>query len=292
MKQTVYVDVLIIINIYINYGLLLLTCFFKRIHPERLRLLFASLLGGIYSVIILVPDISDYIILFSRVPALMLMVYFAYGFKGRKDYVKNIFSFLTVNIVFAGAMLGIWLFLCPDSMYFNSGVVYFGIDAFTLIALTIGAYSVIRLMGFLTKSKISHGFVYDITVCLYGEKYLCRGFYDSGNTLQDPFSGEGVTIISAEVLGNKLTEKIFSSMSCTDSEIRARPIPVKTISGECVLPCLRAEKIIFKGIEKRGEYKNPLIVISKEKIHGGEYGALLNSSFFDNTEKDKGETYV
>ncbi len=291
MKQTVYVDVLVIINVYINYGLLLLTCFFRKVPPERLKILFASLLGGVYSLIIL-TDISDLLISLSRIPALLVMTSVAFGYKSRKEYMKSAFSFFGVNLIFAGTMFMLWFLLCPDYMYYNSGIVYFGIDAFTLVILTVSAYFLIRLISVLTKSKIPRSFSYTLKIYAFDKEFSCRGFYDSGNSLCDPFTGEGVTVVHIDVLKGAVSKDVFTDFENTDIDVGIKLLPVKTLSGTKLLPSFRADRMQIKGLEKNLILERPVIALSDEKIHGGEYGALLYSTVFDNAITGKGEDYV
>ncbi len=292
MKQTIYADVLVIINIYINYGLLLLTCFWRKREAERLKILLSSLLGGIYSLIILLPGIGDYFITISRIPALMIMIYIAFGYCDIKSFAKISLTFFGVNIIFAGAVFMLWFFLYPQSMYFNSGIVYFDINALTLVLLTIAAYGLIRLLSFFTKSKVPQSFIYNVEIILSGKSFVCKGFYDSGNTLCDPFSGEAVTVVYIGVLKSIVNESVFNDIETQNKELSIRLIPVNTLSGQRLLPCLRAEKIRISGLENSFELKNPVIALCKDKIHGGEYGALLNTLVFDNAIKGNGEKNV
>ncbi len=292
MKQTIYVDVLVIINVYINYGLLLLTALAVRFEAERLRILLASLLGGIYSLIILIPDVSDNVISLSRIPATAVMVLLVFGYGGIKSFLRNCFSFLGINIVFAGVMFAVWLWFCPENMYYNSGVVYFGIDAFTLVALTAGVYAVLRLLSRLNKSRLPGNFTYSMRIFISGKEFLCRAFYDTGNCLRDPFSGEGVIIVGVDILKDVTDINEFDNFENRQVETGIRLIPVKSVSGTKLLPSLRAEKILINGAETEIIIEKPVIAVCKEKILGGEYGALLYSGIFENISKVKGETYV
>ncbi|MBQ7116790.1 MAG: sigma-E processing peptidase SpoIIGA [Clostridia bacterium] len=292
MNQTVYADVLVIINIYINYGMLLLTAFCRRMAPERLRIFLASLLGGFYSLIIICPGISDSVISLSRIPALFVMAFLAFGFGNIKEYGKTVLLFVGINMVFAGAMLLLWFFVCPQNMYFNGGVVYFDIDALTLVLLTVGAYILIRLISLFTESKAPDSLVYNVELCFSGKSILCRGLYDSGNCLSDPFSGEGVIVVCIDAVKNIVSERIFDDPEQWKGEINYRLIPVKSLCGTGLLPSFRADRVKIKGLESEFTLESPVIALCREKICGGEYGALLYSSVFDNISERKGEIYV
>ncbi len=292
MKQTIYVDVLVIINIYINYGLLLLTCIFGKFPHERLKILLASLFGGIYSLIILIPYISDWVVSVSRIPALAVMTLLAFGYGGRRVYIKKVSVFFCVNLIFAGAMFMLWFLACPDNMYYNSGVVYFSIDALTLVIFTILIYSVLKVITFFMKSKVPENFIYITYIYVSGKIHSCRGFYDSGNCLNDPFSGDAVTVVNISVLNGTVSEDVFESFEDEVDRLKMKLIPVSTVSGNRLLPVFRADRIRIKGLDSDITIEKPLIAVCPEKIHGGEYGAILHSAIFDNTMKGNGDKHV
>lgn len=282
MEQTIYADVLVIINIYINYGLLLLTCMLGKLPCERLRILLGALFGGLYSLIIIVPDISNTAISASRIPALAIMIYLAFGFSGVKSYVKKMLLFFAVNAVFAGAVFILWFFIYPEGMYYNSGVVYFDINALTLVLMTVGIYLLIRLISFFVGSRIPESCIYNVEIYISGRCFFCKGFYDSGNCLTDPFSGEGITIVHKDILEDYINFDGAADYEALNEGIILKLIPVKTLTGEGLLPALRADRIKIHGIENSFTLEKPIIALSEEKIHAGDYGVLLNASVFEN----------
>lgn len=292
MKQTIYVDVLVIINVYVNYGLLLLTALAVRINGERMRILLASLFGGVYSLIILIPGMNETVISLSRIPAVFLMVWLAFGYDGIKNFVRCASVFIGISMLLAGAMFALWVYICPDNMYFNSGIVYFDINALTLILLTVGVYAFIRIISIFFKSKVPHNFTYFMKLYIDGEEISCRAFHDTGNCLKDPFSGEGVIIVDFDVVKKVISEKVFDSFENINDTSRIRFIPVRSVSGNGLMPSFRAEKIILKGAEEAFSFDKPIIALCREKIFGGEYGALLYSDIFEKKINSEGESYA
>lgn len=290
MGQIIYVDVLVIINIYINYGLLLLTCFFSKYRANRLRLLLSALFGGIYSLIIAIPQISDFIIGLSRIPALVIMVLLAFGFSGKLQFLKMIFSFLGVNFIFIGVMFLLWFFIAPDNMYFNSGIVYFNIDTLTLLILSVVSYILIKFIGYITKNKVPDKTVFDLEIAIDENIFRCRAFYDTGNNLTDPFSSEGVIIVSYDILKSILTEEIFDDIS--KCKYKLNLIPVKSVGGTRLLPLLRTDSVTVSDYKNKIKLPRALIAVCKEKIHSGEFGALLYNGIFENNNYEKGEENV
>ena len=64
MTGVIYADVLFILNTYITYAILVLTAYFLHLSPKRLRILFASIIGGAGSLIIIFPWVNDIILAF------------------------------------------------------------------------------------------------------------------------------------------------------------------------------------------------------------------------------------
>ena len=67
MTQVVYADILFIVNTYVNYALIRLSGIVCKQKIKTLRLVAASLSGGLYSFIILAQNIPSIVIFLSRV---------------------------------------------------------------------------------------------------------------------------------------------------------------------------------------------------------------------------------
>ena len=52
MGNVIYIDVLIVLNIFINYFLLLATTFFLHQKPKRWRLVVSAVVGSLFSLLI------------------------------------------------------------------------------------------------------------------------------------------------------------------------------------------------------------------------------------------------
>ena len=62
MQQVIYVDVLIFLNTIITFIILLTTVEISGVSPKTFRLLTGSLLGGIFSLIILAPEMNVFFV--------------------------------------------------------------------------------------------------------------------------------------------------------------------------------------------------------------------------------------
>ena len=78
VKQTIYIDVLLAVNIFINYFLLLAAAKFLAVRRIRLRILAASILGAAYSLTMLLPSIPMVLALLMKLAMSASLVFVAF----------------------------------------------------------------------------------------------------------------------------------------------------------------------------------------------------------------------
>lgn len=288
MTRVIYADVLIVLNTYVTYILLLLTALISHEKGKKFSLVISSLAGGLSSLLILIPDITDTFLAAIRLFTAAVFLLLAFG-KGRiRRFIRLYCSFFAVNFVFAGLMLALWYLVKPGSMYFNSSIVYFNIDSFSLIVLTAVCYCAIRLMSRFINIKSPTGRIYDVEIFFQGKSVLLKGFLDTGNTLKDPFTSKPVLIANKDAVKNLI--ELSSDAYTIDKNIRY--IPCTTVLGRELLPCFKADKVRIKGVSCNFEEKGVIIGITSARIKNAQYGILLCDEIFENKTNERGEDYA
>lgn len=289
MSGVIYADVLVIINFFVTYFLLLSTSLLCRERLSRIRLLFSSLLGGFYSLSILLPAEHKAAGILLRVGAAVLPVVITFGYKSFSCFVRREISYLVCNFIFAGLMFGIWYFICPSGMYFNGSVVYFDIDLIELVVLTVLCYGFLKLFNMLFKSRAPVNTIFFCEFFFEGKEHKLKAFLDTGNSLTDPFTGKAVIVASREAFSGAFTEELTENAF---QEHKLRFIPCSTLAGRSLLPSFSPGKVYIKGADKELVTDEVLIAITQQKILGGEYDAILPSGLFNNNfeGKDEGES--
>ncbi len=278
--QVIYADILFVLNVYITYALLLLTSLLTRTRGKRLRLLLASLLSGGYSLVLLFPEIGDTVIAFSRVPALFIILLIAFKPVNRRHFLNLSVGFLGVNFAFFGLMFLLWFFFSPEGMYFNSGIVYFNIDALSLIILTAVCFFVLKFFEKLLRLKAPANTIFDLSVLAFGKEYKCRAFLDTGNSLVDGFTSFPVIVMNSEVI------------PVPSEEFNFRYIVCRGIGGESLLRAFRPTAVEVRSLKSFFKTDEVLIAVTNEKIKGGSFGAILPTGVFYYRENIKGESYA
>lgn len=285
--QVIYADILFILNLYITYVLLLLTAFLTRCTVKRRRLLFASVLSGVYSLIIILPSVSEGVIAVSRIFALLMILLVAFRRSNFRSFLRTSVCFFTLNLLFAGFMFLLWYFFSPQNMYYNSGIVYFNISAFQLVASTAVCYILLKGAHKLISLKTPTDTVFDLEIYADGKQFCCRSLLDTGNTLTDPFSGLPVIIVSRDVLKDFFVPDINSG-EINDTATKFRFVVCSTVSGEGILPAFRPEKVKISAFKGFYETDRVVVAITEKKLKNGCFGAILPCSLSSEQIRERG----
>lgn len=278
LKTVIYADILIVINIIVNYLLLRASSALTGCQFKAARFLIASAAGGIFSLIIFVENIPAFLNSVLKIIFMLVMVFIAFGTKSLKAFLKCCGAFFLANFAFAGIMLGLSISVMPNTAIYQNGVAYFDIDIFTLTVSTVICYAILSLISRFTKSKVPRKSIYPIRIT-YNEKTVeGKALFDSGNSLCDCFSGKPAIIAEKEFIKNLYNHNELTEMK------NFRLIPFSTIQSVGALPAFMVDKaeIMLEGTWL--ETKNIYIAVTEKKIVSGGYSALIGTPVFDAIE--------
>ena len=275
VKTVIYADILVAINIIVNYLLLRASSALTGCQYKISRFIISSATGGIFSLIIFIENIPVWLNILIKISFLLVMVFIAFGVKSVKAFLKCCGAFFIANFAFAGIMLALNVTVMPYAAIYKNGVAYFDIDIFTLTVCAIICYAVLSIISRFTKSRIPQKSIYPIRIT-YGDKTVeGKALFDTGNSLCDCFSGKPAIIAENDFLKN-----IYGCNELTDMK-NFRLIPFSTIKSAGALPAFMADKteIMNNGIWL--EAKDIYIAVTEKKIVSGGYSALIGTPFFD-----------
>ncbi|WP_339062332.1 sigma-E processing peptidase SpoIIGA [Tepidibacillus marianensis] len=282
-----YADIIFIINLVIDYLILWTTGKFLHTKATRLRLLLGAGIGAFYSFVFLIPSLSIFHILLSKILVSGLMVWIAYRFIHLVHFVRAIATFYFVSFVFGGGVFGLQYLLQIDHEVFNGVYVSHSSGSWIYLLFLLLAPFVIWLFSNKTfhsiqrKTSIQHDLV-DVEVFILGQLYQCKGLIDTGNQLHDPITRKPVLIIEAgevpflptilqEAYSNRqfelerfeqITEQIDPKWLS-----RIHLIPFRSVAKEMTfLLAIRPDKVVIHDSQKQVETQKVLI--------GLDYGHL------------------
>ena len=126
--KSVYIDVLFTVNIFIDFILILCTKKALCINTSFKRMLFASLFGGVQSLIALLPPLPFILNIPIDILCAAAIVFFAFGKAPPKKFIKRTAVFLSLSFSFCGIMLFLYNAFKPKGMEVYNDIVYFNIS--------------------------------------------------------------------------------------------------------------------------------------------------------------------
>lgn len=281
MNTVIYADILVAVNMIVNYLLLRACCAVTGADCKTFRLFLSATAGGLFSMIIFVNGIPPLANVLIKLVFLLFMVVVAFGAKSLKSFAKNCAAFLIANFVFAGIMLAISTFVSPHGALFVNGVAYFDINIITLVAVSFVCYIILSLLLRLAKNRAPAKSIYNISVEYKGNITEGTALYDTGNSLRDSFSGRPVVIAD-----KSFAQKIIGNSGDITEQKNFRLIPYSTIKNGGALPAFMAESVTVSVLSGDVCIKNIYIAVPEQKLISGGFCALLGTPVFDAVDND------
>lgn len=265
MKQVIYIDVLVFLNMIITFLLLLAASRMMKLFPSSGRMTLACILGGFSSLIILAPEMGFFLSLLTKLLFSVVIVSCAYNPKSLPAIAKETAYFFAVNFIFAGMMLFASSLPGISLISYNNGAVYINFSFFSLIASCVICYLITCLLNRFSRHKASHCEILSAEIYVGKKSVRAAAIADSGNALTDPYTGKSVIVADKSTLQSVLPENVkqyFADGICEEIKL----IPCKTVSGSALLPCFRADRITIKGENTKIEIYDRLIAVSSERL--------------------------
>ena len=107
MRVTVYLDVIFIENMIINYIIIYVTGIISRAKIKQIRIIIGSLIGAIYSIIYYLINLKIYSSVILKILLSVIIIYISFNSSNFINVIKQIILFYLVSFVFGGASIAI-----------------------------------------------------------------------------------------------------------------------------------------------------------------------------------------
>lgn len=272
----IYLDVLVIINIYADYFLLKATERLCHEKCSRLRIITASLVGGVFSLLILAPPLNFFLELAIKIFISLILTLICFGFVNLQTYFKRTAVFFGMIIVFSGVEALIYTLISPLEMHYNNGFAYINISSAIIIFSTIIAYLIIKVAQYIMYPEVFVGKTYTITITNNDIDISSSAIADSGNSLIDFFSGLPVIVCSYDICRDISPPSLPAIMdakvdySYADISVQGvKIIPYSTVGNSGIMFAFKPQKIVISdgNVEKN---VRAIIGIAPQKIENND----------------------
>lgn len=289
MNLTIYVDVLFLLNMIVDYIVLSSSALIGGRETVKIRLMLASACGAIYSVIIFFPELKLLNIIIFKLLISAVIILIAFKFINIYSYFKIFLIYYVVNAIYGGGMYAFYHFTSLGSrMNMSNGVYYIDLPLWAVIILTFIFYYIIKIFTKFAGSRAVKQQIRKLNIYFSGTHAAVNALFDTGNTLYDPISLLPVMLVETNALKGRLSESIIKeAMSAsTDNlavlheihpELKLRVIPFKDITGnKSFVYAFKPDKIT--DAEKNTELPRMLVGIISTKLSAdNSFNALLHS---------------
>lgn len=280
--MVIYLDVLILINLYVTYFQILAVSVFTHRKTVWYRKLSAAGIGAVASLSIFIPQEMVLTLTSLKIFLCALIAFVAFGYTGFRAYAVSVLFLMLVSFVFSGLMLCVWLFAAPMKMLFINGTVYFGIDTMTIILSTCAAYGVVRIIRYILDKNGKTDGKYTVIIKNNGRECRLSALADSGNGMVDCFSGLPVIVCRRDMCADVSPPAIDMIENNSDiSEIGTQMIkgvrimPFSTVGKGGLICMFKAESVVID--DETNEEKYPVNALIGIVIGGRqEYEAIFN----------------
>lgn len=291
MKQTIYIDVLMAVNIFVNYFLLLAVARFLKISAGRLRLVAGAVLGAVYSLVILLPPLAPWFSLLVKLFMSATIVLLAFPVHTVWAFLRDVACFYLTSFAFAGLMLALWYLMPTSGMVLNNSAVYFNISPLLLLVMTVLCYGLVRLMNRITGQQQPAESFCRIQIWAGEACVTIPTKIDTGNSLTEPFSGFPVVVAEFSSVDKILPEGIRDYLCAAAGKTAAEPdkgfrfVPFNAVGGSGILPAFRPDRVVIQTIKAKITVTDVYLAVCVGRLTDGRFQALLNPQLLTQGEQ-------
>ncbi|MDD6269785.1 MAG: sigma-E processing peptidase SpoIIGA [Oscillospiraceae bacterium] len=240
--HTIYIDVLLILNLYVNWLLLRGTAKLTHTRLSGIRCILAAAAGSLTSLSVLLPPVPAVLSLGLKLLSAVIPVAAAFGISSARRFFRCLAVFLCTSFAFAGFMLAVCSFSDTNILIWSGSCIYLHFSLTALILCTAAAYFFLRLFSWVRLRYFHSDEMYEVILRLGTHTAKQKGIPDTGNSLTDCFTGMPVIIFGKEALLS------IPGISEPEKLPGYRPVPFSTVSGSDVIAAFRPEEIIIRSI--------------------------------------------
>lgn len=286
MVCVVYIDVLFVLNLIVNYLILFATARLSSAPIKRWRIALGAALGALYAVIAFFQGFEILTAIWVKILVAGLMILISFGFRAWQKVLRYFFVFCGLSFAFGGCVFAIYLITngANGLMDVRNGVFYLKVPLGILLVASAISYLIFSLVFRRSATGTTKHEILQVELHCGGRGTVFYALVDSGNTLVDPLTNRSVMIVEYNTVRDVLPgyvrdildgihgEQFVLKLPELPKDMHFKLIPYKTVDAEFhMLLAFKPEQLIVDGKEKKGM----LVALCPNQISdGGAYSAL------------------
>lgn len=290
--MTIYIDVVFLENLVMNSIILIASGIILKKKLKWIRILLASSLGAVYTIIGYISVLEIYSNLVLKVILSILIIYIAFNPQTVKQLWKDVLIFYLTSFVFGGVAFALIYVVKPQDILMKNGLFLGTYPLKTVLLAAIVAFIIIIAAFAIVKTKFGKKDMFcDVEVELNNKKIKTRAMIDTGNLLKEPITNTPVIVLEHTLLYECVPKEILDNLeSILGGELvkipeeirneyisRLKLIPFASLGKQNgMLVGIKADSLKIIQDDQEKENKNVIIgIYNKSLTKRGEYRALI-----------------
>ncbi|MBV4436009.1 sigma-E processing peptidase SpoIIGA [Clostridium tyrobutyricum] len=254
----VFLDVLIFINMVVNFFLMYITAKTLRVKIKLRYMFLSSFLGAVYVITIIYPRFAMFSSLFFKILIAFILILITFRNK------KIIFNFkaFCIFIMYSMLLAGICMFIQYNTSTYN---LYDFSYKWLLGSIMIVYILIDRLVIYIRDRKTLTTLIFNIDIILNNGSKKVKAFLDTGNELKEPATNLPVIIVEKSVFYNTNIENYDKFY-----------IPYRVVNGKRGKLTGFRPKAVKIDLGRDTEIREAIIAFCEDKLSEfSDYHALL-----------------
>lgn len=284
--MTIYVDIVFLENVLLNYIILISTAFISKRKIRYISFLISSCLGSLYAILNFVINLNVIGNIIFKLFISILMIIIAFKNLNLKSLSKALIMFYLTSFTFGGTSFMLLFLISPDSIIYNNG--HF-IGTYPLKIAIMGGiigFIIIFIVAKIQRNRLnSNDLLCELEISYKGKNKIIKTLIDTGNLLKDPISNEDVIIVEKNSLKelveenalkeikNILNGRLLGKVSDDVYKYRFKLVPFTSLGNENgVLIAFKPDYIKIYSFDNK--------IVKNDVLIGIYDGRLSNSNLY------------
>ena len=206
--MTIYVDIVFLENLLLNYIILLATAIISKSKIKFFKFFLASSFGSLYAILNYIINLNLFTNFLLKLFISVFMILLSFENKKLKAFLKNLIMFYLTSFTFGGAAFMLLFFINPESIIYENGHFIGTYPIKIAIYGCILGFIIIFIVAKVIKSRFSNTLC-DLEIVFEGKSLKLKTLIDSGNLLKEPISNQDVIVVEKSSLEQIIDKEIL-----------------------------------------------------------------------------------